>query len=152
MASVEQVHLNEPHTPNHNAIGAFNHVLPQIKHEIVRSRKEWDKHQPKMWSRAAGLSDEQLVGFSIEDHLVQVRSGVVSYGTVIFGKIRVPDVSDDVGDGYIHVRIHDPPNRGKEDVMFHSILTLEGEKDADGHPRLWRAIQPQDYPLEFFNE
>lgn len=36
--------------------------------------------------------------------------------------------------------------------MFHSILTVEGKRDADGHPHLWRAIQTEDYPLEFFNE
>jgi len=150
MASAEQVHLNNPHKPGDNAIAAFNHVLHKIKHAIVHSRKEWGKHQPEMWSRAAGHSDSQLVNFSIEEDLVQVRSGVVSYGTVIFGKIRV--LTDDAGDGYVHVRIHDPPNRGEKDVTFHSILTLEGERDADGHPHLWRAIQPDDFPLEFFDE
>ncbi|KAF9222572.1 hypothetical protein BS17DRAFT_783058 [Gyrodon lividus] len=152
MASAEEVNLNAPHPPHENAIEAFNHVLHKIKHEIKTSRKHWDIHEPKMWSRAAGLSDEQLVNFSIEKDLVQVRSGVVSYGTIIFGKIRIPAVNDELGNGYIHVRIHDPPNRGEEDVMLHSILTLEGERDADGHPHLWRAIQPEDHPLKFFIE
>jgi hypothetical protein len=36
--------------------------------------------------------------------------------------------------------------------MFHSIRSVEGKRDADGHPHLWRAIQTKDYPLEFFNE
>ncbi|KAG9316392.1 hypothetical protein JVU11DRAFT_2425 [Chiua virens] len=105
-----------------------------------------------MWSRAVGLSDTDLTNFTIERDLVQVRSGLVSYGTIIFGKIRIPAVNDELGRGYIHVRIHDPPNRGEEDVTFHSILTLEGKRDADGHPHLWRAIQTEDYPSEFFND
>ncbi|KAF9244959.1 hypothetical protein BU15DRAFT_85804 [Melanogaster broomeanus] len=146
MASAEQVNFNDPHAPHANAIEAFNH------HGILASRKHWNIHEPQMWSRAAGLSDEELLSFTIEEDLVAVRSGVVSYGTIILGKIRVPGVDDELGRGYIHVRIHDPPNRGEEDVMFHSILTLEGERDADGHPHLWRAIQPEDHPLEFFNE
>jgi len=152
MASAEQVNLNDPHRPHENATEAFNHVLHAIKNELVASRRRWDIHEPRMWSRAARLGDEELLNFTIERDLVLVRSGVVSYGTIILGKIRIPAVNDELGQGYIHVRIHDPLNRGEEDVKFHSILTLEGQRDADGHPHLWRAIQPEDYPLEFFNE
>ncbi|KAF8441458.1 hypothetical protein L210DRAFT_3447151 [Boletus edulis BED1] len=151
MASAEEVNLNAPHAPHQNAIEAFNHVLHIIKREVIQSRHHWDKHEPKMWSRAAGLSDAVLTHFTIEQDLVQVRSGSVSYGTIILGKIRVPAVNDELGKGYIHVRIHDPPNRGEEDVMFHSILHMEGKRDADGHPHLWRAIQTEDYPLDFFD-
>ena len=57
-----------------------------------------------MWSRAAGLSDEELVGFDIEKDLVQIRSGATSYGTIIFGKIRIPAINDDEGEGFVHVR------------------------------------------------
>lgn len=64
-----------------------------------------------MWSRAAGISDNDLVNFTIKDDLVEVRSGPTSYGTIIFGKIRLPAVNDDLGEGFMHVRIHDPPNR-----------------------------------------
>lgn len=46
--------------------------------------------------------------------------------------------------------IHDPPERGTQDVTFHSILTdevREGDQVID-----WRAIQTEDKALEFFNE
>ncbi|KAG1716415.1 hypothetical protein ID866_767 [Astraeus odoratus] len=105
-----------------------------------------------MWSRANGLSDEELTSFTVEDDLVEIRTGAVSYGTLIFGKVRIPAVRDELGEGFIHVRIHDPPNRGADDVRFHSLFTMEGRRDADGHPHLWRAIQTKDEPLEFFNE
>ncbi|KAG8213722.1 hypothetical protein J3R82DRAFT_10425 [Butyriboletus roseoflavus] len=106
-ASAEEVNLNAPHSPHPNAIEAFNHVLHQIKHEIVQSRHQWDKHEPKMWSRAVGLSDAELTHFAIEQDLVQVCSGLVSYGTIILGKIRIPAVNDALGRGYIHVRCVD---------------------------------------------
>lgn len=105
-----------------------------------------------MWSRAAGLSDHELTSFKIEEDLVLVRSAPVSYGTIILGKIRIPAVKDEEGEGFVHVRIHDPPNRGTEDVLFHSLFTDEGPKGADGHVIRWRAIQTDDVPLEFFNE
>ncbi|KAI6121473.1 hypothetical protein F5141DRAFT_1186693 [Pisolithus sp. B1] len=150
--SADQVSLTAPHAPHARAVEAFNFVLPEIKHAVIASRHDWDVHEPKMWSRAAGLSDEKLTTFTIEDDLVEIRTGVVSYGTIIFGKIRLPAVNDELGEGFIHVRIHDPPDKGEEDVMFHSIFTMEGKRDADGHPHLWRAIQVKAEPLEFFNE
>ena len=57
-----------------------------------------------MWARASGLTNHELVDFSIQKDLVQVRSGGTSYGTIIFGKIRIPAVNDDLGEGFIHVR------------------------------------------------
>ena len=112
-ASAEEVNLNAPHHPHTNAIEAFNHVLHTIKHEIVQSRRHWDKHEPEMWSRAAGLSDAQLTHFTIENDLVQVRSGAVSYGTLILGKIRIPAVKDELGAGYVHVRCVRPSGRAR---------------------------------------
>lgn len=103
-ASAEEVTLNAPHHPHANAIEAFNVVLRQIKHEIKKSRHDWNKHEPKMWSRVAELSDEELTDFTIEKDLVQVRSGLVSYGTIILGKVRIPAVNDESGPGYVHVR------------------------------------------------
>ena len=79
-------------------------MLHDIKAEIVKSRHHWNKHEPKMWSRAAGLSDAELVHFTIEEDLVECRSAPTSYGTVILGKIRTPAISDDEGAGFIHVR------------------------------------------------
>jgi len=103
-----------------------------------------------MWSRAHGLSDHQLTHFELEKDLVEVRAGLTTYGTILLGKLRIPAVKDSEGEGFIHIRIHDPPNRGTQDVIFHSIFTDEGNKD--GHPKTWRAIQTRDKPLEFFNE
>jgi len=107
-----------------------------------------------MWERAHGLSDHDLTDFDISEDLVLVRSGATSYGTIIFGKIRIPRIRKNEGDpeGFIHVRIHDPANRGEEDVMFHSLFTDATDKNADGQPTTWRAIQYDDKPLEFFNE
>ncbi|KAJ3480332.1 hypothetical protein NLI96_g8430 [Meripilus lineatus] len=152
MATAEVVQLNPPHAPAENAIDAFNVVLHDIKSAIVKSRHHWDAHEPRMWSRASGISDNDLVKFTIENDLVQVRSGPTSYGTIIFGKIRLPAVNDEEGEGFVHVRIHDPPNRGDSDVKFHSILTDEGDPDEEGRPSTWRAVQTQEKPLEFFNE
>lgn len=103
-ASAEQVPFNEPHPPRPNALEAFGKVLHDIKAAIVHSRHDWDKHEPRMWSRAAGLSDDELVGFNLEQDLVLCRSGPTSYGTIILGKIRVPAINDDEGEGFIHVR------------------------------------------------
>jgi hypothetical protein len=95
-----------------------------------------------------------------------------AYGTIIFGKIRIPEIKDDLGEGYIHVRIHDPPDRvrirvcrliwrladevffmqGVDDVVFHSIYHEVGGTTADGHHKTWRAIHTVDQPLKFFNE
>lgn len=73
VASAEQVQLNEPHSPGENAIGAFNIVLRRIKSEVIKSRHDWDKHEPEMWSRAAKLSNDELTNFTIENDLVLVR-------------------------------------------------------------------------------
>ncbi|KAI0066092.1 hypothetical protein BV25DRAFT_1849665 [Artomyces pyxidatus] len=152
MATEETVTFNAPHAPHPNALEAFHTVQHAIKAAIVKSRHDWDKHEPRMWSRAASLSDAELTTFNLNHDLVEIRSGPTSYGTILLGKIRIPAVHDDLGEGFIHVRIHDPPNRGTEDVVFHSLFTDEGHKDAEGHPKTWQAIQPADVPLEFFNE
>lgn len=95
--------MNDPHPPHENAFEAFEVVLHQIKSEIVRSRREWDKHEPRMWSRATGLTDHELAGeIHLNRDLILVRSGQVSYGTIILGKLRVG--TNDGQDGYVHVR------------------------------------------------
>ncbi|KAI0675318.1 hypothetical protein C8Q78DRAFT_1011710 [Trametes maxima] len=152
MASSEQIELNAPHAPTEKAFEAFEVVERTIKTEILKSRRDWDKHEPRMWSRASSISDDDLVAFTIRGDLVECRSAPTSYGTIILGKIRLPAVRDEEGEGFIHVRIHDPPNRGTEDVLFHSLFTDEGNPDEDGRPTTWRAIQTLSTPLEFFNE
>lgn len=64
-----------------------------------------------MWSRASGISNTDLVKFDLATDLVEVRSGPTAYGTIILGKIRLPAVNDEAGEGFVHVRIHDPPDR-----------------------------------------
>ena len=86
------------------AIEAFNVVVHQIRSEIVKSRRHWDQHEPKMWSRAAGLTDAELADFNIERDLIVIRSSPTSYGQVILGKLRIPAVKDDLGEGFVHVR------------------------------------------------
>jgi hypothetical protein len=76
-----------------------------------------------MWSRAGGISDHDLVHFDIKTDLVEVRSGPTSYGVIILGKIRLPAIKDDIGEGFVHVRIHDPPNR-VGGAIRHLLVTI----------------------------
>ncbi|KAJ1311275.1 hypothetical protein OPQ81_009773 [Rhizoctonia solani] len=107
----DNVALSEPHPPTERAIEAFNQVLPKIKLAVISSRHDWNNHEPRMWARASNLSDNELTGFVIKDDLVEIRAGSTSYGTIVFGKIRIPGIEDEEGEGFIHVRIHDPPNK-----------------------------------------
>jgi hypothetical protein len=50
------------------------------------------------------LSDAELVDFKLDRDLIEVRSGEVAYGQIVFGKIRIPGINDELGDGFIHVR------------------------------------------------
>lgn len=103
-ASEEQLKFNTPHSPAENALEAFSRVVHMIKREILKSRHHWDAHEPRMWSRAAHLSDHDLTGFDLGEDLVLVSSAISTYGTIILGKIRIPAVNDDQGEGFIHVR------------------------------------------------
>ncbi|EJD08548.1 uncharacterized protein FOMMEDRAFT_117023 [Fomitiporia mediterranea MF3/22] len=151
MATRESVELNEAHKPLPKAIEAFKAVKSKIVSELIRERHHWDKHEPHMFKRAEGIPDAELAKFSIDEDLVLVRAGQTAYGTIIFGKIRLPAIKEG-GEGYIHVRVHDPPNSGETDVILHSILTEEGDRDADGHPTSWNAIHTLEKSLDFFNE
>ena len=79
-------------------------VEKEIKSELIRLRHHWNKHEPRMFERVAGLSDHQLAAFEISKDLVEVRSGVTAYGSIIFGKIKIPEVNDANGEGFVHVR------------------------------------------------
>jgi hypothetical protein len=103
-ASEEQLHFNAPHPPHENALEVFSRVLDTIKHEITKSRHHWDRHEPRMWSRAAHLSDHDLTHFKLDGDLVLVSSALSTYGTIILGKIRIPAIKDNQGEGFIHVR------------------------------------------------
>lgn len=96
--------FNVPHQPAENALAAFSTVIHTIKVEILKSRNHWDAHEPRMWSRAANLSDHDLTQFNLREDLVLVSSAISTYGTIILGKIRIPAINDDQGEGFIHVR------------------------------------------------
>lgn len=97
------MNFNASHAPHENAVEAFSIVLHQIKEAIVKSRRDWDKHEPKMWSRASGIDDHALVGgIDLKKDLVLVRSGATSYGQIILGKLRVG--TNDGEEGFVHVR------------------------------------------------
>lgn len=66
IASKDQVNFNEPHAPAENALEAFGAVEDKIKAAIIESRHHWDKHEPRMWSRAKGVSDSDLVNFNLK--------------------------------------------------------------------------------------
>ena len=105
---MDTIELNETHQPTEKAISAFKTVEGEIKAAIIKSRHHWDKHEPRMWARAAGIDDDNLVSFEIPQDLVSVRSGVVAYGTIVFGKIRIPATKkDDDAAGFVHVRCVD---------------------------------------------
>ena len=72
-----------------------------------------------MWARATGISDHDLVHFDIKKDLVEVRAGPTAYGVIILGKIRLPAVNDDLGEGFVHIRIHDPPDRVSQRNLVH---------------------------------
>lgn len=55
-------------------------------------------------SRAASLSDAELVAFEMNNDLVEVRSGPTAYGQIIFGKIKIPAIHDEKGEGFVHIR------------------------------------------------
>lgn len=118
-----------------------------------RSRKDWDKHEPRMYESVSSVSDADLASFDVKKgDLVAVRAGTVSYGTIIFGKIRLPKAGSDA---YIHVRIHDPPDgeQSAKDVVFHSLYTEEGGKTPDDdRPKWYRAIMSEKDPIAFFHE
>jgi len=103
-ASEEQLNFNAPHPPAKNALEAFSVVVSIIKKEIIASRGTWNKHEPLMWSRASELSDRELTSFSLDKDLVLVSSAATTYGTIILGKIRIPGINDDQGEGFVHVR------------------------------------------------
>ncbi|KAL8292085.1 hypothetical protein RQP46_001551 [Phenoliferia psychrophenolica] len=105
-----------------------------------------------MFARAPvdAISDDDLTGWSLKDDLISIRSGPTAYGTILIGKLRIPAVKDAQGEGFVHVRVHDPPAHGTQDVTFHSFFTDEVREDDKVVD--WRAIQTNDRALEFFNE
>jgi hypothetical protein len=74
-----------------------------------------------MWSRAAHLSDHELTHFDLKQDLVLVSSALSTYGTIILGKIRIPAINDDQGEGFIHVRY----------VLFYESCAIRKVRNGD---------------------
>ena len=80
MADASSVHLSDPHPPKPASLAAFSTAFHEIKNEFHKSRKQWDEHQPAMFSRVRGFTDHQLLeDVDLEKDLVQVRTGETSY-------------------------------------------------------------------------
>ncbi|GAA5841035.1 hypothetical protein JCM11251_006790 [Rhodosporidiobolus azoricus] len=136
-----------PHPPREDALRAFLKVEVDIKKELVRLRLHWDKHEPRMFSRAKNITDEELTSWDLANDLEEVRSASTAYGHIIFGKLRIPSIVD----AYLHVRIHHTPGAGQDNVKLHSVLTNE-VKDSKGNIIGFDAFQPKSARLDFFNE
>ncbi|GAA6003599.1 hypothetical protein JCM10207_003500 [Rhodosporidiobolus poonsookiae] len=137
----------QPHAPHTNSLTAFVNLEDEIKRELVKLRHHWDKHEPRMFAPAKDIADEELTSWRLEEDLVEIRSASSPYGSIIFGKLRIPALTD----SYIHVRIHDTPGDGQANIKFHSILTDEIRNDEDKVVE-WRVFQSRGTALEFFNE
>ncbi|CAH0055059.1 unnamed protein product [Clonostachys solani] len=143
MATAETVDLGPPHPPKEDSIVAFKHTLPEIKHELIRLRREYTKHEPEYFAAVEHLEDEDLRKFDISN-LTAVRVATSAYGIHLFGKIRIPALPDS-GPAYIHVRLF----ISEEPAKLHSIHTEERE-EADGDKK-YRAIFTEKDELEWFD-
>ncbi|CAG9939828.1 unnamed protein product [Clonostachys rosea f. rosea IK726] len=143
MATAETVDLGPPHPPKEDSIVAFTHTLPEIKHELIRLRREYTKHEPEYFAAVEHLEDEDLRKFDVSN-LTVVRVATSAYGIHLFGKIRIPALPDS-GPAYIHVRLF----ISEEPAKLHSIHTEEKE-EADGDKK-YRAIFTENDELEWFD-
>ncbi|KAJ4295242.1 hypothetical protein N0V90_007253 [Kalmusia sp. IMI 367209] len=150
MATEETVQLNEAHAPQQASIDAFNSILSSVKEELVKLRRDHDKHESEYFRAAKDLSDDDLASFSASD-LESVRVAVSAYGLHLFGKVKIPALDN----GYIHVRIFgsakdgtDGSSADEREYKLHSIHTEEVVKD-DGD-RVYRAIFGKDDELAWF--
>ena len=102
------------------------------------------EHEPEYFAAVKDLSDTQLAHFSAKD-FSEVRVAVAAYGFILFGKVRIPAMSED-GPAYIHFRAF---TGGPDDeAKFHSIRTEEKEDSTGG--KSYNAIFTDDQPLEWF--
>jgi hypothetical protein len=168
MSTGEVVDLTEEHAPKEAAIAAFEEVLPSLKQELVKIRRDHDskpkppevrcvpvsshllEHEPEYFRAVKDLDDDDLAGFGPSD-LEAVRAGETAYGLHLFAKVKIPALDN----GYIHVRIFvsakdgtDGSDLDERKAKIHSIHTEEVVKD-DGD-RVYRAIFGKSDPLEWF--
>ncbi|OSS54727.1 hypothetical protein B5807_00038 [Epicoccum nigrum] len=151
MATEETVQLNEEHAPHQASIDAFDSILESLKDELVKLRRDHDKHEPEYFHAVKHVSDSDLASFTSRD-LESVRVANSAYGLHLFGKVRLPAVDD----GYIHVRVFGSAKDGTDgssiderEYSLHSIHTEEVIKE-DGD-RVYRAILSRSDKLEWFD-
>ncbi|KAL0939425.1 uncharacterized protein CTRU02_206035 [Colletotrichum truncatum] len=146
MATAETVDLGPVHEPKESSTKVFEDIEHELKRELLRMRREYQKHEPEYFGAVKHLDDQQLSSFSKND-FVLVRVAVSAYGIHLFGKIRIPLLSDS-GPAYIHFRAFDVPG-GDDTAKLHSIHTEE-KQHADGD-KTYRAIFAREDPLEWFD-
>ncbi|CAN9315378.1 unnamed protein product [Alternaria alternata] len=150
MATEETVDLSPAHAPQPASVDAFKSVLDTVKQELIKLRRDHDKHEPEYFRAVKHLSDTDLVSFTAED-LESVRAAVTAYGLHLFGQVKLPALDN----GYIHIRIFGAAKDGTDgsslderEYSLHSIHTEEVIKE-DGD-RVYRAIFGKDDALEWF--
>jgi len=151
MATEETVKLSEEHAPLQASIDAFESVLESVKHELVKIRREHDKHEPEYFLAVKDLSNADLASFD-SSNLESVRAGSSAYGLHIFGKVKIPAAEN----AYIHVRLFGSAKEGTDgsstderEYKLHSIHTEEVVKDDGDHK--FRAIFGKNDELEWFD-
>ncbi|KAK3695222.1 hypothetical protein B0T22DRAFT_438245 [Podospora appendiculata] len=145
MATKETVDLGPPHAPKEESINTFKQIEHELKKLLVHTRHEHNKHEPEYFAAVAHLSDAQLAAFTSDD-LEQVRVAVSAYGLHLFGKVRIPALSEP-GPAYIHFRAF--TGGPYDEPKLHCIHTEEKD-EADGG-KTFRAIFREDDPLEWFD-
>ncbi|PSN61076.1 hypothetical protein BS50DRAFT_578871 [Corynespora cassiicola Philippines] len=150
MATEETVQLGEPHAPHQGSIDALDSILDLLKEELIKLRRDHDKHEPEYFRAVRSLSDGDLTSFSASD-IDSVRVANSAYGLHIFAKVRIPAVDN----AYIHVRVFGSAKEGTDgsslderEYKLHSIHTEEIIKEDD---RVYRAIFNKDDALEWFD-
>ncbi|EMD93436.1 hypothetical protein COCC4DRAFT_31187 [Bipolaris maydis ATCC 48331] len=157
MATEDTVDLSDSHAPHQASLDAFSSILEDVKAELIKLRRDHDKHEAEYFARVRHLSDAQLTSFSASD-LELVRVATSAYGIHLFGKVklRALDDGDDNGGGYIHIRIFGAAKEGTDGssadervYSLHSIHTEEVVKE-DGD-RVYRAVFGKEDALEWFD-
>ncbi|KAM0339814.1 hypothetical protein ACHAPU_010767 [Fusarium lateritium] len=146
MATAETVDLGLVHPPKEDSIVAFEHVLPEIKKTLIHLRHDYNKHEPEYFAAAGDLSDQDLAAFSADD-FEAVRVATSAYGIHLFGKVRIPALSETSSSAYIHFRIFIAG--GDEPPKLHSIHTEERDDPSGG--KTYRAIFTKNDELEWFD-
>ncbi|KAH6632984.1 hypothetical protein C7974DRAFT_309370 [Boeremia exigua] len=151
MATEETVQLSEAHAPQQASIDAVESILDTLKEELVKLRRDHDRHEPEYFRAVKHVSDSDLTSFTAGD-LESVRAAISAYGLHLFGKIQLPAVDD----SYIHIRVFGSPKEGTDgssaderEYSLHSIHTEEVIRE-DGD-RVYRAVFGRNDELEWFD-